>query len=108
MTNSSNAVTLVKKAAVEAVEAAKPVHLLFGTVVSISPLRIQTDQKTTYTERMLVLTQRVTDHRMEEYSAGQMVTRHIHAALAVGDRVLLIRIQGGRKFVVLDRIGGTG
>lgn len=107
MTNSSNAVTLVKKAAVEAVEAAKPIHLLFGTVVSTSPLHIQTDQKATYTEHMLILTQRVTDYEVEEYSTGQAVKRHIHAALAVGDRVLLARMQGGRKFVVLDRMGGT-
>ena len=36
-----NAVELVKQAAVEAVEAGKPVHLLFGEVISASPLKIQ-------------------------------------------------------------------
>lgn len=34
-----NAVEVVKKAAVEAVEAGKPVNLLFGEVISASPLK---------------------------------------------------------------------
>ena len=36
-----NAVELVKQAAVEAVEATKPVQYLFGKVISVSPLKIQ-------------------------------------------------------------------
>ena len=45
MPKPTNAVELVKKAAVEAVDASKPVHILFGTVISASPLKIQVDQK---------------------------------------------------------------
>ena len=56
-----NPVEVVKRAAVEAVEAQKPVHLLFGQVISVSPLKIQVDQKSIYTEKMLVLTRNVTD-----------------------------------------------
>lgn len=51
MPKPTNAVELVKKAAVEAVEAGKPVHILFGTVISASPLKIQVDQKAIYTEK---------------------------------------------------------
>ena len=29
----------------------------------------------------------------------------IHNQLAVGDEVILLRVQGGQKFVVLDKIG---
>lgn len=130
-----NAVELVKKAAVEAVEAGKPVSFLFGEVVSASPLKIQVDQKSIYTEKMLVLTRNVTDyevdvtvsHQTVVISHGHPVTdtytgggtaeeinhNHpikgrkkykVHNALVVGDKVLLGRIQGGKKFVVLDRI----
>ena len=49
MPKPTNAVELVKKAAVEAVDASKPVHILFGTVISASPLKIQVDQKAIYT-----------------------------------------------------------
>ena len=45
----------------------------------------------------------ITDH-------GQGINRSecyitIHNGLVVGDKVILIRQQGGQKFVVLDRIG---
>ena len=29
----------------------------------------------------------------------------IYNALQVGERVILIRVQGGQKFVVVDRVG---
>lgn len=51
-----NPVEVVKRAAVEAVEAGKPVNILFGTVLSASPLKIQVDQKSIYTSKMLILT----------------------------------------------------
>ena len=60
-----NPVEVVKKAAVEAVEAGKPVVLLFGKVISDSPLKIQVDQKTILTEKMLILTRNVTDFDVE-------------------------------------------
>ena len=122
----ANVVELVKQAAVEAVDQGKPVYLLFGQVISDSPLKIQVDQKAIYTEKMLVLTRNVTDfeidmtvsHITEKRSGGSgypAFEEHdheykgkkkflVHNALAVGDWVLLGRIQGGRRFVVLDRI----
>lgn len=135
MPKGTNPVDLVKRAAAEAVEAGKPVNLLFGTVVSDTPLKIQISQKSTYTESMLVLTRNVMDYEVDVTISAQSVVishghpvvdtytgggiaqeiRHnhpikgtkkikIHNALVVGDQVLLARIQGGKKFVVLDRI----
>ena len=46
-------------------DATKPVHLLFGEVISVSPLKIQVDQKSIYTEKMLVLTRNVTDFEVD-------------------------------------------
>ena len=60
-----NPVEVVKQAAIEAVDASKPVHLLFGQVISVSPLKIQIDQKAIYTEKMLVLTRNVTDFEVD-------------------------------------------
>jgi len=127
-----NPVEVVKKAAVDAVNAEKPVNLLFGQVISASPLKIQVDQKSIYTEKMLVLTRNVTDFEVDmtvshwtEYetehqhpvttggTATPVSHRHkykgkkkfkVHNALVTGDWVLLARIQKGKKFVVVDRI----
>lgn len=123
-----NAVAAVKKAAVEAVDATKPTHIVFGRVIATSPLKIQVDQKSIYTEKMLILTRNVTNytllmtvnHTTGYQSGGSGETAfedHAHSysgtkafqvnnALAVGERVALVRIQGGRKFLVLDRVAG--
>lgn len=74
MPKPTNAVELVKKAAVEAVDASKPVHILFGTVISASPLKIQVDQKAIYTEKMLVLARNVTDYEVDMTVSHQTVT----------------------------------
>lgn len=72
-------VQLVKKAAVDAVEAAKPVQFVFGQVISASPLKIQVDQKSIYTEKMLVLTRNVTEHEIDiSISAQSVVISHGH------------------------------
>lgn len=121
-----NAVELVKQAAVEAMEATKPVQYLFGKVISVSPLKIQVSAKSIYTEKMLILTRNVTDfevdmtvsHITENRSGGSgdpAFASHnheykgkkkfkVHNALIVGDEVVLGRVQGGKRFVVLDRI----
>lgn len=121
-----NAVELVKQAAVEAVEATKPVQYLFGKVISVSPLKIQVSAKSIYTEKMLILTRNVTDfevdmtvsHITENRSGGSgdpAFASHnheykgkkkfkVHNALIVGDEVVLGRVQGGKRVVVLDRI----
>ena len=108
-----NAVELVKKAAVEAVDATKPVHLLFGEVISVSPLKIQVDQKSIYTEVDMSVSH-ITEKRAggsgdpafeshdHEYKGRKKFK--VHNALIVGDWVVLGRIQGGKRFVVFDRI----
>ena len=56
-------VKLVKKASVEAMEAAKPVNVYFGEVVGTSPLRINVEQKMILGESQIVLTRNVTDFK---------------------------------------------
>ena len=121
-----NPVEVVKRAAVEAVDQSKPVHLLFGEVISTSPLKIQVDQKSIYTEKMLILTRNVTDYEVDMTVSHITLTRAggsgdpafeshdheykgkkkflVHNALTVGDWVVLGRAQGGKRVVVFDRI----
>lgn len=80
-------IDLIKTVAVKAVEATNPVNVLFGTVVSETPLEIQIHQKLKLTEEFLVITERAT----------QVNLKH-------GDKVVLLRVQGGQQFVVLDKV----
>lgn len=80
-------IDLIKTVAVKAVEATNPVNVLFGTVVSESPLEIQIHQRLKLTGEFLVITERVTQ-----------------ANLKRADKVILLRVQGGQQFVVLDKV----
>ena len=119
-------VRAVKQAAVEAVKADGPMAVSFGTVTSASPLKIQVDQKKTLTEAQLILTNNVrdfnvdmtVDHQTEETSGGSGYAefashKHaykgkkaykVHLALKTGEQVLLLRADGGQKFIILDRV----
>lgn len=115
-----------KQLALEAVKASMPSGVYFGTVISASPLKISVEQKMTLSEKQLVLTRNVTNfkttmtvnHTTENKSGGSgdaSFASHNHEykgtkefiinnALQTGEKVVLIREQGGQKFIVLDRI----
>ncbi len=127
----------MKKAALDAVEASKPVSVLFGNVVSVSPLEINLEQKLTLDASQLILTRNVTEHKIQmevdQWTEDEVAHTHaiqdtytgagssfptahkhalkgrktflVHNGLAVGDKVILIREQGGQRYVVIDRVG---
>lgn len=127
MFNSNDLVKLIKKAAMEAVNASKPANMIFGKVISISPLKIKVDQKLILTSAQLALTRSVTDYRLsvtvdhktESTSGGidaASFASHahdvkgkkeitVHGALEVGEEVVLMQLSGGQKYIVIDRIG---
>lgn len=121
----------IKRAALDAVKASKPVEVCFGKVTSASPLKILVEQKLPLGEGQLILTRNVTNFKT--YITGGNIKNyyytgsdtdggtapvgpsHVHAigkvqitvhnGLVVGDEVILIRQQGGQKYIVVDRIG---
>ena len=128
MYNSNDFVKLMKKAATEAVNASKPANMVFGKVISESPLKIKVDQKLILTKAQLVLTRNVTDYEVEiEPSIGESPTSHwteennegeihkheikgkkkmlIYNHLTTGEEVILMQVSGGQKYIVIDRIG---
>ena len=131
MADANELVETLKRAAVEAMEAKKPVNVYFGEVVSAAPLKINVEQKMVLGEKQLILSRNVTNFKTS-ISAGNIKNyyytgsttdsgtapvspSHVHAVgkieitvhngLVVGDEVILIRQQEGQKFIVLDRIG---
>ncbi len=127
MLNGSDLLVAMKKAALEGVENSKPVAVVFGTVVGVKPLRIEVEQKLTLSEAQLVLCRGVkdfevemsVDHITEDISGGSgdsAFASHnhgytgrkkfiVHNNLALGEVVVMLRVQGGQKFLVLDRLG---
>ncbi len=130
--NTTSLVESMKLAALGAVDASKPVQVCFGKVTSVSPLKILVEQKLPLGEGQLVLCRNVTDYVTtvsipSEYgwatqnrsggSGDPAFASHnhdiviskkkitVHNGLVVGDEVLLVRQQGGQKYIVVDRIG---
>lgn len=81
---SSGIIETIKRVALNAFEASKPVGLYFGKVISTNPVKIQVGEHLTLSREFLV----------------------INGTVFEGDDVSLIRCQGGQKYVVLGtRVG---
>lgn len=104
MANVNELVLLTKKAALDAVEAAKPARVLFGKVESVAPLVIGVDQKMKLTKEFLVLSGAVSEQTGQITLDGQKKEVILHNGLKAGESVILLRQQGGDTFVVLDRM----
>ena len=65
MADFSGLVEVIKQAALDAVNAAKPTTVAFGKVISADPLKIEVDQKMILEEPQLILTRNVTDYKVE-------------------------------------------
>lgn len=85
MYDANDLLKMMKQAAMEAVAAANPVAVYTGTVSVVSPLKIKLGQKIMLTEKQLVKCKEIGTIEKE-------------------DRVVLLREQGGQKYIVLGVI----
>lgn len=85
----------------ETVAAQKPADVAFGTVTSASPLSIRVEGTMQDIPAVaLILTWPVT-----EITVGSTT---INQDLQVGDRVVMLRVSKGQRFIVLSRVQGGG
>jgi len=103
--NHNDILLMIKKAAVDVIAAQKPVEILYGTVETASPLQIRISQNSLLSEIDLKLCRNVTNYTVE-LSESDLGTRtyQVNNALAIGEKVLLFRFQGGQDYLVLDRV----
>ena len=83
----SNLVQLVKRIAIEAVNASKPCDYIIGTVTKENPLEIKISQSITIDEDFLCLIQSIIENPLKQ-----------------GEKVLMFRKAGGQEYVVIDRV----
>ena len=104
MYNADDFLKMVKKAAIEAVNASKPANIVFGKVISASPLKIKIDQKLILTSAQLVLSKSVTNYRLSVTLDGDSKTMTVNNALKTGEEVIMMQVSGGQKYIVIDKI----
>lgn len=99
---------IIKQIAKQVFDSESPTDVLFGNVTSDSPLKINVEQRFTLTEEFLILTKNVIDYTTEVTIDWTTITGRkkmtIHNKLKKGDKVILIRVQGGQQYIVLDKI----
>ena len=133
MSNEARLIGIMKTAAVEAVNANKPMEYTVGVVETEPPeLTIRISQKLLLTKEFLILSRNVTDFTTKisfdnpdvvqkilvwdnpqaniqltgKMSFTQPIPHEVtvYNALKAGDKVILLRLQGGNKYLVLDRV----
>ena len=126
-------IEIMKIAAKEVIANDKPSELRFGTVISIAPLKVQISTNLILPESVLIVPEELTDHGVSmnlgvqskpvsisvvettlvitdnnqsedvlEDTDDRNVT--VYNALSVGDKVALLREQGGKQFYILGRL----
>lgn len=110
-------VDLIRQASIGAVEASSPVAVLLGTVTKADPLEVNVEQRFTLTRDFLIVPESLTEYEVDiqhTHSTSQgniggiqpdeVCKVVIRKGLQADDKVILLRMQGGRQFVVLDRV----
>jgi len=123
-------IDIMKRAALDATDNAQMCDLRYGKVVSVKPLKVQVTNLFTIPEALLVVPEHLTDYEIKVTTDGYgwftdnksggsdeasfashnhginetKKTIKIHGALKVGDKVALLRKQGGQSYFILDRL----
>lgn len=91
---------LIKHASLGALEAGNPLAIQFAIVTHIHPLEVNVDQRFTLEEDFLI----VPDGLVELKLTIGLTEYTLRRGLEVGDKVILLRVQGGQQFIILDRV----
>ena len=105
----------IKRAAKEAVDAGKPMQILYGTVTRENPIEITINQQKILDAEDLILCSHLSDYEVElemnwPVTGGEggsvmgkrkvMVKNHLKKE----EKVILLRQQEGQNYVVIDRM----
>jgi hypothetical protein len=101
---STGLLDIIKRAAMDAVDNAQMCDLRYGKVVSINPLKVQVTNLFTVPEALLEVPQHLTNYTVTMTIDGENTTVTVRNALKTGDKVALLRKQGGQSYFILDRI----
>ena len=99
-----NLLESIKTASIDAINASKPVEIVFGIVLSIEPLKIDLEQKLTLSESFLIVPEEFTDRKINIVIDDEEKEIEIKNTLKVDDKLILARVQGGQKYLVLSRL----
>ncbi|PJJ30547.1 DUF2577 domain-containing protein [Lacrimispora celerecrescens] len=94
----------MKRIVLKAMEEGDPCDIIPGTVIKVSPLSVQINQKTTISGDQILVPEHLTDHAelMSIPGIGE-VSVTVKGGLQSGQRVLMLQKRGGQQYAVIDR-----
>lgn len=123
--DANDMLNVMKKSSKGVQNSSKPCDIVYGTVISVSPLKVEVDQKLTLEQEHLKLTRAVmdyevdmtVDHLTENRAGGSDAASFashnheykgrkkflIHNGLIIGDKVTMIRAHGGQQYLIIDK-----
>lgn len=101
---STGLIDVMKRAALDAIENAQMCDLRYGTVVSVNPLKVKITNVFTLPSSLLIVPKHLTDYDVKMNINGEEQTVTVRNALKTGDKVALLRKQGGQSYFILDRV----
>lgn len=119
MLDANDLVRTIKQASTDAADAGYPADIMTGTVTAAIPLTIKVEQRFDIGREQLIIPEYLTEHKINitikgsteksgvpehDHAFGEKKTVTVHNGLKAGDRVVLIRQQGGQKFLIIDRV----
>ena len=115
----SGLIDIMKRASIDAMDNAQMCDVRYGTVTGTSPLKVSVTNQFVIPESLLVVPKHLTNYSVSvsmnwgtsqgadvdhSHSVSGTKTMTIHNALKVGDKVALLRKQGGQSYYILDRV----
>ena len=98
----SNLLGVMQEIMQENQKAMKPTEVAFGTVATVSPLSILVDGTSQpKSEAGLILTEAVIPNTVQVQGGGGLVV--VNKGLAVGDKVVMLRVSRGNRYIVLSK-----
>lgn len=89
-------VDMIKRVAIAAVDSKKPVEVVYGKVLSTVPLSVRLDQKRILSGFFLKRLDFAATVSVEGASAAV-------SEFSAGDTVAMLRVQGGKEYLILGR-----
>jgi hypothetical protein len=119
----SDLIPLIKQAAKNMIDNEQLCDLRYGRVVSTSPLKVKVTDQFIIPSSLLIVPQHLTNYKVNvnvgwttnendepetvdphDHDISGTKTMTIYNALQIGDKVALLRKQGGNSYFILDRV----
>lgn len=97
-------IDIIKRASMNAMDDNQMCDLRFGTVISVSPLKVQITNQFTIPSSLLIVPEHLTNYEVTIKIDEESKSITVYSTLKVGDKVALLRKTGGQSYFILDRI----